>query len=75
MLLSQVRKLNLNLKHYAMYCYVADMHETQVYNILNHVKKFKVQGNRQYIATEQCVIIVDIKEYKTVVKKLAAIDL
>ena len=26
-----------------MYCYVADMHETQVYNILNHVKKIKVQ--------------------------------
>ena len=43
MLLKQVRKLNLDLKHYTMYCYVADMHETQVYNILNHVKKFKVQ--------------------------------
>ena len=25
--------------------------------------------------TEQCVITVDIKEYKTLVKKLAAIDL
>ena len=39
MLLNQVRKFNLNLKHYTMYCYDADMHETQVYNILNHLKK------------------------------------
>ena len=43
MLLNQERKLNLNLKHYTMYCYVVDMHETQMYNILNHVKKFKLQ--------------------------------
>ena len=39
MLLNQVRKLNFILKHYTMYCYVVDMHETQVHNILNHVKK------------------------------------
>ena len=38
MLLNQVRKLNLTLKHYTMYCHVVDMHETQVY-ILNYVKK------------------------------------
>ena len=38
-------------------------------------KKLKYKWNRQYISTEQCVIIVDIKEYKTLVKKLAAIDL
>ena len=57
-----------------MYCYVVDMHEMQVYNILNYVKKFTVQVNKQYITTEHCVIIVDIKEYKTLVKKLATID-
>ena len=43
MLLNQVRKLNLTLQHYTMYCYVVDMHEIQVYNILNYVKKFTIQ--------------------------------
>ena len=38
-------------------------------------KNLKYKWNRQYITTEQCVIIVGIKEYKTLVKKLAAIDL
>ena len=37
-------------------------------------KNLKYKWNRQYITTEQCVIIVDIKEYKTLVKKLATID-
>ena len=38
-------------------------------------KNVKDKWNRQYITTEQCVIIEGIKEYKTLVKKLAAIDL
>ena len=38
-------------------------------------KKLQYKWNQQYITTEQCVIIVDIKEYKTLVKKLATIDL
>ena len=38
-------------------------------------KYLKYKWNRQYITAEQCVIIVDIREYKTLVKKLAAIDL
>ena len=31
-------------------------------------------SDQQYITTAQCVIIVDIQEYKTLVKKLATID-
>ena len=38
-------------------------------------KKLKYKWNRQHITTEQYVIIVDIKEYKTLVKEHAAIDL
>ena len=45
MLLNQVRKWNSNLKHYTMYSQIADMHETQVYKVLNHVKKFKIIQN------------------------------
>ena len=50
------------------------MHGIQVYNIFNYVKKFTVQLNQQYITTVQCVNIVDVQEYKTLVKKLATID-
>ena len=50
------------------------MHEIEVYNILNYVKNLQYTWNQQYITTAQCVIIVDIKEYKTLVKKLATID-
>ena len=42
MLLNQVRKLNLTEQQYTMYCYAVYMHEIQVYNILNYVKKFTV---------------------------------
>ena len=38
-------------------------------------KNLKYKWNTQCITTKQCVIIVDIKEIKTLVKKLAAIDL
>ena len=51
------------------------MYGTQVYKVLNHVKNLKYRWNTQCITTEQCVIIVDIKEYKMLIKKLAAIDL
>ena len=37
-------------------------------------KNLQYKWNQQYITTAQCVIIVDIKEYKTLVKKLATID-
>ena len=43
MLLNQVRKLNVTLQQYTMYCYAVYMHEIQVYNIFNYVKKFTVQ--------------------------------
>ena len=43
MLLNQVRKLNLTLQQYTMYCYVVDMQEIQLHNILNYVKKITVQ--------------------------------
>ena len=37
-------------------------------------KNLQYNQNQQYITTAQCVIIVDIQEYKTLVKKLATID-
>ena len=37
-------------------------------------KNLQYKWNQQFITTAQCVIIVDIKEYKTLVKKLATID-
>ena len=37
-------------------------------------KKLQYNSDQQYITTAQCVIIVDIQEYKTLVKKLATID-
>ena len=37
-------------------------------------KNLQYKWNKQYVTTEQCIIIVDIKEYKTLVKKLATID-
>ena len=40
---NQVRKLNLTLQQYTMYCYAVYMHERQVYNIFNYVKQFTVQ--------------------------------
>ena len=39
------------------------------------LKNLRYRWNTQYLNTEQIVIIVGIKEYKTLVKKLAAIDL
>ena len=38
-LLNQVRKLNVTLQQYTMYCYAVYMYEIQVYNIFNYVKK------------------------------------
>ena len=37
-------------------------------------KNLQYKWNQQNITTAQCVIIVDIKEYKTLVKKLATVD-
>ena len=50
------------------------MHEIQVYNIFNYVKTFTVQVKSTIHNNCTCVIIVDIQEYKTLVKKLATID-
>ena len=35
--------MNFTLQQYTMDCYAVDMHEIQVYNILNYVNKFTVQ--------------------------------
>ena len=40
----------------------------------NMWKNLQYNSDQQYITTAQCVIIVDIHEYKTLVKKLATID-
>ena len=40
----------------------------------NMWKNLQYNSDQQYITTAQCVIIVDIQEYKTLVKKLATID-
>ena len=37
-------------------------------------KNLQYNSDQQYITTAQCVIIVDIQEYKTLAKKLATID-
>ena len=40
----------------------------------NMLKNLQYNSDQQYITTAQCLIIVDIQEYKTLVKKLATID-
>ena len=50
------------------------MHEIQVYNIFNYVKKFTVQLKSTMHNNCTMCNIVDIQEYKTLVKKLATID-
>ena len=42
--------------------------------MFKYVKNLQYNSDQQYITTAQCVIIVDIQEYKTLVKKLAIID-
>ena len=51
------------------------MHEIHVYKIFKICETiYRDNSDQQYITTAQSVIIVDIQEYKTLVKKLATID-
>ena len=57
-----------------MYCYAADMHEIQVYNILNYVKKFTVQVKSTIHYNCTMCNYCRYKGIQTLVKKLATTD-
>ena len=74
MLLNQVRKLNVTLQQYTMYCYAVYMHEIQVYNIFNYVKKFTVQAKSTMYNNCTMCNYCRYKGIQNTLKKLATID-